>query len=169
MRGRSQRVEITVVRDRKRGERRCLFSLVFLLFISSRPSLLVRPPPPTTGARYGNTELYKVPLKTPGGFLFNGARRGSAPAVWFINGTLTAAPPSPILPLPLLPAPATDQRDGLDGRRGLFVAQTILSSGDDITRTFSYFLSPILPLHTDRDIIHGILHQGSGLLAPNPR
>lgn len=35
--------------------------------------------------------------KTPGGFLFNGARRGSAPAVWFINGS-----PSPLPRLRLM-------------------------------------------------------------------
>lgn len=78
-----------------------LFSLPFssLFFLSTYPSVLVRPPSPPTSAWYRNTELYKVLLKTPGGFLFNGASRGSAPAVWFINGTPTAALPTPLPPL----------------------------------------------------------------------
>ena len=71
--------------------------------------------------------------KTPGGFLFNGARRGSAPAVWFINGSPTPhpRPPAPS-PGPRPPPPP----DGLDGRRELFVAQTILSSRDVNRRIF---------------------------------
>lgn len=77
-----------------------------------------RPSPPNKrviskrGAVQGSAKKKKKEKKkTPGGFLFNGARRGSALAVWFINGTQTRRPP----PLPLPPAPAADQRDGLDG------------------------------------------------------
>lgn len=46
----------------------------------------------------------------PGGFLVNGASRGSAPAVWFINAASAAArpPPSPPPHPPLLPTAVMD-------------------------------------------------------------
>lgn len=87
------------------------------------------------GAVQGSAKKKK---KTPGGFLFNGARRGSAPAVWFINGTQTRRSP-----LPLLPAPAADQRDGLDGMdvEACLLRKLFLAAGMANTRTFLLFLS----------------------------
>lgn len=91
------------------------------------------------GALQGSAKKKK---KTPGGFLFNGARRGSAPAVWFINGTQTRRPRPP---LPLPPAPAADQRDGLDGMdvEACLLRKLFLAAGMANTRTFLLFLSSL--------------------------
>lgn len=119
---------------RKEGEA-SLFSFLLSLSLSVCSCSLWK----KRSGQYRNTKFYEVPLKTPGGFVFNGARRGSAPAVWFINAAPTAELP---IPLTQPAAAAADRCDGLDGSRELFVAQTILSSGDERQHADSFSSFP---------------------------
>lgn len=144
-----------------------LLSFSWFLFFIYQPSLVTLSRPFTTDERVitkceaaATSALKEKEKKTPGGFLFNGARQGSAPAVWFINGTpkwraasslnhptlfpLHRLPPFPFL-LPPLQISVMDwtARHGRPG--GLFVAQTILSIPDGNTHPFFFPLSSLPP------------------------
>lgn len=127
-----------VVRTGKEGDAR-LCSLTLPLPFSLSP---VRPSSPRHILYQNQSDALRVPLKASGGFLFNGARRGSAPAVCLINAAPTAAP----LPPACLLLPTTVMDGTAVGRffcvvwRKLFLAECI--GVNTKSSPLSYLYSP---------------------------